>query len=105
MVVCDCRNQLPPEPPIVIFDGDAGAFDEPFDDVSSGGYANLRCARACARLQTLKCPDGFARPGEDSCYVTCKRAENTGKIDFHLDCVIAASSQAAVRKCGSYRCQ
>jgi hypothetical protein len=104
MVFCNCRRDLPPEPPFVVFVGDAGAFDEPFDDVSSGGYANPRCALACAKLQSVHCSDGFKRPGEDSCYVLCKRAEGTGKIDFNLECVLTKITVAGVRECGTYRC-
>jgi hypothetical protein len=103
-LVCSCRRDLPPEPPFVVFDGDGGAFDEPFDDLSSGGYSNHRCALVCAKLQSVKCSDGFKRPGEDSCYVVCKRAEDSGRIDFRLDCVLTKVTVAGVRECGTYRC-
>lgn len=97
-------NPFPPEPPIVIVEADGGVYDEP-PDMTSGGYSNLRCARGCANLQSNKCPDGFHRPGEDSCYVVCKRSEATGKIDFNLDCIIGAKNQVEIRACRTYRCQ
>ncbi len=107
LLVFACETKPPepvvPQPPLIV--GDGGAFDEPFDNASSGGYLQPKCAKACANLQTLKCPDGFRREGEDSCYVVCRRATESGKIDFKLDCVIAAKSQDEVRSCKSYQCR
>lgn len=76
---------------------------EPFD--VGDGYAVPACANACAMLQRLGCPEGVGRPGEDSCYVVCKRAETTrGRIDLKPSCVSAARTKDDVRSCGTYRC-
>lgn len=81
---------------------DAG-LDEPFD--VAGGYQTPICASACASLKANGCSEGSARPGEDSCYVLCRRAEATGgRIDLKPRCVAAARGKAAVRACGTYRC-
>jgi hypothetical protein len=83
---------------VIVVDG----TDPP--DAPNGSYTLPKCASACSHLRALRCSDGTSRPGEDSCYVVCKRAEGSGKIDFHLDCVNTAKTIAAVRLCHSYRC-
>ncbi len=98
-----CGSNHPPVAPEVIQVPDGGSFDEP-PDMSSGGYAMPACARACVNLQTLGCPEAAKYPGEDSCYVVCKRAESTGKIDFNLPCVEKASTREELRACKTYRC-
>lgn len=99
-----CKSCPPPEH-ITVLVGDAGPYVEPFDTPDGAGYRNAPCAKACANLQDKSCPDGFKRPGEDSCYVVCRNAEETGKIDFHVDCIAAAKDRAAIAACHSYRCQ
>ena len=76
---------------------------EPFD--LDTRYAVPACATACATLQRLGCPEGTGRPGEDSCYVVCKRSETTrGRIDLRPSCVSAARTTDDVRACRTYRC-
>ena len=111
-----CREPAPvvPCPDIVTVESDAGVrphadsdagdeeYTEPFDTPS--GYAAPRCAAACRNVLAKKCPEAKTRRGEDSCYVVCQRIEATGKIDFKTDCLARATSQAAIRACGTYRC-
>lgn len=97
----------PPDagPAVVVTDADGGAapFDEPFD--GAGLYTSPPCAAACANLQTLGCPEGRTRPGEDSCYIVCRRSETTaGRIDFKPRCISAARTKPSLRACGTYRC-
>lgn len=85
---------------------DAGIIDneEPLD--IAGGYTSPSCASACANLRRLHCPEGATRPGEDSCYVVCRRAESTrGRIDFKPRCVAAARDRTALAACETYRCR
>ena len=117
--VAGCREPGPvvPCPGIVTVTTDAGVwgdgdggdggsdsdeYTEPFDTPT--GYSAPNCAGACRNLQTKRCPEAVTRKGEDSCYVVCQRAEATGKIDFKTVCVARATSQAAIRACGTYRC-
>lgn len=90
--------------PEQVFPDDNGPYLEPFDAPIGTGYAVPKCAQACANIQAKRCPEATTRPGEDSCYVVCSRAEATGKIDFKTQCVAAAKSQSAIRACGTYRC-
>lgn len=94
----------PPDVPPTDEDGGVVTFDEPFDAPS--GYASQPCADACKTLLRLKCPEGRGRPGEDTCYVVCRRAEATGgRIDFKPRCIAAAKDKAALLRCGTYRCK
>ena len=89
---------------VVVTGPDGGVIEEPFD--VAGGYASPECAAACTTLQRVGCPEARTRPGEDSCYVVCKRAEATrGRIDFKPRCVAAARTREAVLACGTYECR
>lgn len=100
-----CKEQPPPEPPVVIIavDGGSAGWEEPADG-SSGAFLNPGCAKACSNLRARGCLDGFRRPGEDSCYVVCKRAEES-MMDLKTGCVAKAETIAAIRACGTYRCK
>lgn len=104
LAIASCRepNTPPPSPPIVLATQDGGAYEEPFDTPS--GYRVPGCARSCENLRKRNCPEGITRVGEDSCYVVCRRAEETSKIDFNTSCVEKAETQEAIRACGTYRC-
>ena len=86
--------------------GDGGTIepdDEPFD--IAGGYSTPVCLEACLNLKRLGCPEARNRPGEDSCYVVCRRAESTNKhVSFRPDCIAAAKDKRALLACNTYRC-
>lgn len=107
MVIGADGGQTPLDPTTVIVtmaDGGTITFEEPFD--VAGGYASPDCAAACVSLRRARCSEATTRPGEDSCYVLCRRAEATrGQIDFKPRCIAAAQSREAIRACGTYRCQ
>lgn len=114
---CQTPAATCPEP-IVIVSSDAAAplddpsraigppdiiYDEPFD--AADKYTVPACAAACANLEAHGCGEAVRRAGEDSCYVTCKRAEATGgRINFKPQCIAAAKDRTAIRACGTYRC-
>lgn len=100
---CVRHADVPPKAPPIFINEDGGVYAEPFD--VAGGYALPLCAYACANLQRRRCPDGSARSGEDSCYVVCRRAEQTGKIDLKPGCVADAGTVEAIRACGTYECR
>lgn len=117
LAACLERGPAAPEPSIVdVRRCDAGAnadaaafdaaipdYDEPFD--APAGYFAPACASACANLKANRCPEGSTRPGEDSCYIVCRRAEATrGRVDFKPGCIAAAQGREAIRACGTYRC-
>ena len=93
------------ETTVIVTDPDGGVteYTEPFD--RAGGYLFPTCAAACSNMVRLTCTSARQRPGEDSCYVVCKRAEGTGgRIDLKPACLAAAKTKAAIRACGTYRC-
>lgn len=105
IVSTDAAAPLEDETTVIVTDPDGGIteYTEPFD--VAGGYASPVCASACANLLRFQCPEGKVKPGEDSCYVVCRRAEGTGgRIDFKPRCVTAARSKTAIRACRTYRC-
>ena len=103
----------PDETTVVVTLPDGGSIvleGEPFDAAS--GYSSPDCAAACANLARVRdatrpngCPEAKTVPGEDSCYVVCRRAAATnGRIDFKPRCIAAAKTIATLRACGTYRC-
>jgi hypothetical protein len=58
------------------------------------------CARACARLASLGCPEMGA-----ACVQTCQHLVVTNLTPFSPDCVIAAETIETVRKCPAVRCR
>lgn len=104
---CKKTDTTPPDATVVVIVADGGTPTDTWDEPTDGPgatYLSPLCAKACINLRKLECLDGYRRPGEDSCYVVCKRAEGTGKIDFHTQCIIDARDLAGVRACGTYRC-
>ncbi len=107
LVACrPSRTEPPPYTPMPLDPGaiaDAGLPEPP--DLSDGGFAAPACANACANLLRLNCGEGRVRPGEDSCYLVCKRAESTeGRVDFKPACIASAPDVNALRACKTYRC-
>lgn len=106
-IACE-RPAACPESVIMIVTPDASIAaqdpdDEPFD--LPGGYASPVCLDACLNLKRQGCPEGVPRPGEDSCYIVCRRAQATGgRVDFRPACVAAASNRTEIQACKTYRC-
>jgi hypothetical protein len=57
------------------------------------------CAAACANLLALHCQEGAP-----SCFQVCTLVADTGLTDFHTACLVAATTQAQARACGSVAC-
>jgi hypothetical protein len=91
----------PPEPFIVV---DAGT--DPVKDATPAKDAASPVGdifdKACANLVTLRCKEGFSAPPQDSCADALRHAQKIANMK--PDCVAAAGSVAAVKKCGRY-CQ
>jgi hypothetical protein len=94
LITCCTREPLPPEPPIVEVDVDAGAAG-PF-------------VRACANLRRLGCPEAETNAAGRPCGQVMMRAGHISVVP--TECITDAASVAEVRACGSsntlrIRCQ
>jgi hypothetical protein len=67
--------------------------------------AGTQCARACANLKKLGCPEADMVTNGDSCVDLCQKAQNTGKFDMKPACVLDAGTKDALLKCGTVRCK
>lgn len=105
-IACDRPAACPESVVMVVSDAAAAAQDpddEPFD--IAGGYSTPTCLEACLNLKRHGCPEGTSRPGEDSCYIVCRRSEATnGRVNFKPACVAAAKDVTEIRACKTYRC-
>jgi hypothetical protein len=83
----------PPEPFIVVDAGPKPAKDAatPVGDIFD---------KACETLRTLRCSEGFSAPPKDSCEVALRHGQQIANMK--PDCVAAATSVAAAKKCGRY---
>lgn len=63
------------------------------------------CAKACAALKRLGCPEAERPDGGSTCYALCAKAEASGKFGLRPSCVAASKTQADTRACGTIRCQ
>jgi hypothetical protein len=84
---------IPPPEPFVVDAGPAPAKDAatPIGDIFD---------KACENLRTLRCKEGFSAPPQDSCDVALRHGQKIANMK--PDCVAAAGSVAAVKKCGRY---
>jgi hypothetical protein len=82
IVFLSCTKPLPPPAPPT--DVDAGA---------------ATCQTACARLQQLGCPAGEPTPKGVPCLEVCLRVQESGLIDWNLDCVARALTCGATDRC------
>lgn len=57
------------------------------------------CATACARMQTLQCPEGGNTPAGASCLNVCWDAESNG-LKLPVACLTEAASCDAAERCG-----
>lgn len=106
--VAACCACPPPEPKntVILCDRDAGAdiSIENFEGDRSEEALALKspCARACKQFSVLGCPESQKLPGGRSCIDTCKAIAPISL--FNPECVAAATSVTAVRKCPVVRC-
>ncbi len=56
------------------------------------------CANACQVLHDLGCPEGLS----EDCQPTCEATSS--KVNYHLDCLVKASSIPSAQACGSVEC-
>ena len=62
------------------------------------------CAKACASLKRLGCPEAERPDGGSTCYAICAKAETSGKFGLRPSCVAGAKSIVELRGCASVRC-
>jgi hypothetical protein len=63
------------------------------------------CAKACINLRMIKCPEGDANDGGDSCEVTCRHAQASGLTDLKPTCLAMAQTKAEAVACGTVKCK
>lgn len=99
----------PPEPPHVEV-GDGGSYPPgPMDPVDAEDpppeSANYPvCARACANLKRLGCPEAERPDGGRTCYAVCADAEKSGKFPLKPICIATAKDVVDVKSCKTVRC-
>jgi hypothetical protein len=92
-------------PPTDAQDASTGALDA--GDPDGGDLDAARypaCAKACATLGKLGCPEAATVDGGQSCYAVCGHAAETKKFDFKAPCLATAKTIADAKACGSVRC-
>ena len=62
------------------------------------------CAKACANLRRLDCPEGDAPDGGRSCESVCEQARASHRIDLKPLCLASAKTREAARACGTVAC-
>lgn len=89
-----CSPIGPNDPTNVVVD----TTDASYPEMDSGLDAVhlSKCARVCAQLRALKCPEGF----ESSCEPGCDSAVSSNVTSFSADCAADAGDIAHMRKCG-----
>lgn len=101
-----CCEPPPPRNVVVTcVEGDDAGVVEPFEADQSPEAVGLStpCARACKNLSTLGCPESAKLPAGKTCVETCKAIAPISSFD--PECVAAAKSVAAVRKCPQVKCK
>lgn len=102
-LVAGCPQEPPPRTVVVVCNDDSGvAEDFSLDRSEEALGLSTPCAKACANLSKLGCPESARLPGGKTCVETCKAIAPVSSYD--PDCVIKAKSVDAVRKCPSVRC-
>lgn len=106
MALAACCPPPDPKTVTVVCESDAGASEEvPFEaDQSPEAVARTSpCSRACAALSLIGCPESVQLPGGDTCVVNCNKLVKISTFD--PECIAAAKSATAVRKCPQIVCQ
>jgi hypothetical protein len=99
---------VPPEPPHVeIADGgyptahaDSSDAEDPPVELATFPI----CAKACATLKRLGCPEAARPDGGRTCYAVCAEAEKGGHFSLRPSCVAPAVSVEELRACKTVRC-
>lgn len=67
------------------------------------------CARACAHLRSLNCPEAASTPGPDgvigtaddsSCEAVCNEVEQSNYVTLNSRCVATIATCAEISSCG-----
>lgn len=75
------------------------------EDPPPGRALFPECARACATLVKLGCPEGTRPDGGKTCYAVCADSQrNPGMSPLQPSCVGNAVDVSGVRACGTVRC-
>lgn len=96
-----CREPNCPDSIVVIQPPDAGLADA---EELDGTKKPSACGDACVQLAKLGCPESTPKPGEESCFIVCTRAEETKRFSLKPACIAKAATVAEVRACGTVRC-
>lgn len=99
-----CREPNCPDAVVVIQPADAGLPGDAGEEQLDGTKKISPCGDACVQLAKLGCPESTPKPGEESCYVVCARAEETKRFSLKPTCIAKAATVAEVRACGTVRC-
>jgi hypothetical protein len=57
------------------------------------------CQEACARLVSLRCPEGDPTPDGTTCVEVCENVEESGVVRYPTGCVAAAKTCAEAVAC------
>lgn len=102
-------TQGPKTVTVVCYDPDAGEAglveDLPFEADQSAEAAGRAtpCARACASLSLLHCPESRQKTGGFTCIEACSKLVKISTFD--PECVARAKAVAAVRQCPQVVCK
>lgn len=62
------------------------------------------CAKACANLRVLGCPEGAKPTGGKACYEVCEEDQRASSKTLRVGCVSSAKTRLDVLSCG-VRCE
>jgi hypothetical protein len=93
-----CPSPTPVVPTVDATDASTG------DDATPDGKGTV-CARACATLKNLGCPEAEMVVDGDSCVDLCQKTQASRKFDMKPACILDAGSVEQLLKCGTVRCK
>ena len=96
-VLGGCPRPSPVVPQVDADGGDDAGMDAPDE-------ASLVCAKACAALKKIGCPEAETTPKGDSCVVVCNHTQASKKFDMKPACLAKAETVGDVQFCGTVRC-
>jgi hypothetical protein len=62
------------------------------------------CAQACARMNSLSCPEANPRDSGDTCEQVCDHTIDSGLFDMKPACLAAAQTLDDLHACGTVVC-